>query len=131
MSSMKPVKFYCEFCGEEVRANDRICPHCGSFFSQVRCQACGFSGDSRLFLRGCPQCGFQSGPSGKAAGKAGDLSRSLDGGLERIPYGVDELLGQRPGAGKAGSGPPAWVWGLALGLFAAFMVASWLVVKGC
>jgi len=58
LAIMGPVKFFCEFCGSQVRAADRICPHCGSFFSQVRCPACGFQGQNKLFIKGCPVCGF-------------------------------------------------------------------------
>lgn len=63
MATKGPVKFFCEFCGSQVRAADRICPHCGSFFSQVRCPACGFQGENKLFLKGCPVCGFGTATS--------------------------------------------------------------------
>jgi len=54
---VKP-KFFCEFCGTEVKQNDKLCSHCGKFFASVKCPSCGFSGDSRIFRDGCPACGY-------------------------------------------------------------------------
>jgi uncharacterized membrane protein YvbJ len=56
--TVKRPKFFCESCGEEVRQNDRVCPHCGRFFSSVKCPSCGFSGDAKRFREGCPKCGY-------------------------------------------------------------------------
>ena len=61
VSRTPEVHFYCEFCGSLVRPGDRICPHCGSFFGQVRCPACHFEGEAKLFHLGCPVCGFAQG----------------------------------------------------------------------
>lgn len=58
------VRFYCESCGKQVRSRDKICPHCGRFFTKVRCPACNLVGDAELFLNGCPSCGYL----GKAQG---------------------------------------------------------------
>ena len=57
----KKPKFFCEYCGTEVKANDRVCSHCGKFFASVRCPACGYSGVSRDFRAGCPVCGYALG----------------------------------------------------------------------
>ena len=54
----KLPKFFCEYCGTEVRQNDKVCPHCGRFFASVKCPSCGFAGDSRAFRSGCPVCGY-------------------------------------------------------------------------
>jgi len=54
---MMPV-FYCENCKKEVSAKDKICPHCGKFFTDVRCPRCNHSGDVNDFSFGCPQCGY-------------------------------------------------------------------------
>lgn len=54
----KKPKFFCEYCGAEVRRNDRVCPKCGKFFASVRCPACGFTGDTAAFRDGCPACGY-------------------------------------------------------------------------
>ncbi len=52
------VSFYCENCGKTVGPSARVCPHCGRFFSAVKCPICEFSGEVQLFLAGCPNCGY-------------------------------------------------------------------------
>jgi len=52
--------FYCENCKKEVSAKDKICPHCGRFFSDVRCPRCNYSGDVDEFSFGCPKCGYMN-----------------------------------------------------------------------
>ncbi len=59
---MKP-RFFCEHCKQEVSARDKVCPHCGRFFSEVRCPRCGFTGEGKLFYDGCPNCGYLSSKS--------------------------------------------------------------------
>ena len=54
---MTPV-FFCENCKKEVSANDKICPRCGKFFTDVRCPRCNHSGDVEDFTFGCPKCGY-------------------------------------------------------------------------
>ena len=54
---MKPV-FYCENCRKEVSDSDKICPHCGKFFTSVRCPRCNHSGEVEDFSLGCPKCGY-------------------------------------------------------------------------
>jgi hypothetical protein len=55
---MKRPKFFCENCKKEVSVRDKICPHCGKFFSEVRCPKCNFTGAGDLFFSGCPGCGY-------------------------------------------------------------------------
>jgi hypothetical protein len=55
---MKQPKFFCENCKKEVSVRDKICPHCGKFFSDVRCPKCNFTGTGDLFYSGCPKCGY-------------------------------------------------------------------------
>lgn len=55
---MKNPKFFCENCGGEVKINTKVCPHCGSFFANVRCPLCGFTGEGKNFQNGCPKCGY-------------------------------------------------------------------------
>ena len=50
----KQPKFFCENCNAEVRRDAVICPHCGRFFSSVRCPSCGFTGTHKEFKDGCP-----------------------------------------------------------------------------
>jgi predicted RNA-binding Zn-ribbon protein involved in translation (DUF1610 family) len=56
----KAPRFFCDNCGCEVDTRAKVCPHCGRFFASVRCPACGFSGEEKLFLRGCPSCGYST-----------------------------------------------------------------------
>ncbi|PIE97554.1 MAG: hypothetical protein CR988_07465 [Treponema sp.] len=54
----KIPKFFCEFCGNEVKRNTKICPHCGRFFASIKCPQCGFTGAESKFKGGCPKCGY-------------------------------------------------------------------------
>jgi len=58
---MKTPRYFCENCGAEVKANSRVCPRCGRFFSSVKCPKCGFVGVSEDFRAGCPVCGYALG----------------------------------------------------------------------
>ena len=51
-------KFFCENCGQEVKRNTKVCPHCGRFFASVRCPSCNYMGHTDEFVNGCPSCGF-------------------------------------------------------------------------
>lgn len=68
------AKYFCENCGSEVAANARFCPHCGRFFSSVRCPQCGYTGSVNAFKKGCPRCHYAMtpedifGPSSDSAG---------------------------------------------------------------
>lgn len=57
-SSEKKPKYFCENCGEEVNAKAKFCPHCGKFFSSVRCPNCGHTGSVDSFKKGCPACHY-------------------------------------------------------------------------
>jgi predicted RNA-binding Zn-ribbon protein involved in translation (DUF1610 family) len=57
---MKRPKFFCDNCGEEVVRNEKSCPNCGRFFSNIRCPKCAFSGEEHLFKNGCPECGYSN-----------------------------------------------------------------------
>jgi predicted RNA-binding Zn-ribbon protein involved in translation (DUF1610 family) len=57
---MAEPAFFCENCKREVLARDKICPHCGRFFTDVRCPKCGYSGEILEFHFGCPRCGYLS-----------------------------------------------------------------------
>ncbi len=86
----KKPKFFCEYCGTEVKGNDRVCPHCGKFFASVRCPSCGFSGASRDFASGCPVCGYAFGAGeGKVWGQRGKLARPT---ADPLPWWVFAAL---------------------------------------
>ncbi len=117
----KRSRFYCENCGKEVRASAKVCPHCGRFFSAVRCPVCGFTGESRQFLQGCPSCGY--------AGATGQADRP-DAGFE--VYDVESISGRAGRGGGRGSrgaagrppsrGAPPWIYWLTLALLGVFFV---------
>ena len=58
---MKRSRFFCENCHKEVRPNARVCPHCGRFFTAVRCPVCSYVGEAPQFASGCPNCGYSAG----------------------------------------------------------------------
>ena len=129
MSSSTPVKYYCEFCGSLVRLGDRICPHCGSFFSQVRCPACQFQGESHLFRQGCPVCGFAKAnfggtPAPQAKGGKSKSPAGKKSGYE-IAYVIEEEK-----RGKPKTGTPPWVVLLMVLAFVAVVVTAAVVAKG-
>jgi ribosomal protein L32 len=120
---MKRGKFFCENCGTEVRPNAKVCPHCGRFFRAVRCPVCSFTGESTLFLRGCPNCGYAGGQRPGA---------SVDSGFEvYTPEEVEgvsaEKRGRRLPAGYARktTPPPPWLYWL---IFATLLVAFGVLV---
>lgn len=51
-------RFFCENCGSEVKPTSKVCPHCGAFFTNVRCPRCNYTGKAHEFTRGCPVCGY-------------------------------------------------------------------------
>ena len=52
------TRFYCENCGHRVAEDDDVCPHCGAFFTAIKCPHCGYRGKSHEFHNGCPKCGY-------------------------------------------------------------------------
>ncbi len=61
---MKKPRYFCEHCGAEVKRDAIICPHCGRFFSSVKCPKCNYSGIVDEFEFGCPVCGYAEKPTG-------------------------------------------------------------------
>ncbi|AHC15294.1 zinc ribbon domain-containing protein [Salinispira pacifica] len=110
---MSKVHFFCEHCGKEVKARDKVCPHCGKFFSQVRCPECDYQGPAEHFIMGCPQCGY-----------------SGHGKIEAVYEDVElsEMKKKTPGYLKKSSSPiPDWVFALVGVLFLAAFVGLVIV----
>jgi len=59
----KKPRFFCDNCGYEVGSDVKSCPYCGRFFASVRCPKCDYSGPEKMFLNGCPLCGYSANPS--------------------------------------------------------------------
>lgn len=95
---MKRSKFFCENCHQEVKPSAKICPHCGRFFTAVRCPSCGYVGEARDFVQGCPNCGYAGAVPG------------LDEGFETVD------LAEPGRSGPRRSRTPGWVFPLAAGI---------------
>jgi uncharacterized membrane protein YvbJ len=59
----KTPRFFCDNCGYEVDHEVKACPYCGRYFAAVRCPSCDFSGPEKMFLNGCPLCGYSANPA--------------------------------------------------------------------
>ena len=59
----KKPRFFCDNCGYEVGHEVKACPYCGRHFASVRCPSCDFTGAEKMFLNGCPLCGYSAIPS--------------------------------------------------------------------
>jgi len=80
--NIKRAKFFCEFCGNEVKQNDKFCNYCGKFFASVRCPNCGKTGRTEEFTNGCPACGYAvSQGQGKSHTPASRARKNYDGSL--------------------------------------------------
>ncbi|MEL3909288.1 MAG: zinc-ribbon domain-containing protein [Treponemataceae bacterium] len=104
MAKRKPPKFFCEHCGEQVLRNAKVCPHCGSFFVNVRCPSCKFVGVERDFVNGCPKCGYAIKSNSKTK-KTSELS-SFDPAKTKS-YDDEKL--------------PTWIYVLVVFLFLFFL----------
>lgn len=119
------ARFFCENCHTEVRAEDKVCPSCGRFFGHVKCPRCEFTGEPRLFRRGCPSCGYLSG-------EAEESQRTEDEGLEYLP--LDQIdpedsselhnSGPPPGTNKLSLFPelPLWFYRLSITVLVILLV---------
>jgi predicted RNA-binding Zn-ribbon protein involved in translation (DUF1610 family) len=99
--------FYCESCKKEVSANDKVCPNCGRFFSDVRCPRCNHSGAADTFQMGCPKCGYLN-PEWLAGAMA---SASGSEFIEVLnPAIFADVLSPPEAPAEKESQPPAWVF---------------------
>jgi hypothetical protein len=110
--SGKAPKFFCEHCGNEVKRNTKVCPHCGSFFVNVRCPACGFIGNERSFLDGCPNCGYAIDTKNKASFST-----------------VQSASGFRREKSRGNETLPAWIYILVATLFAAAIASVFFIYR--
>jgi uncharacterized membrane protein YvbJ len=82
-------RFFCDNCGQEVGDSIKTCPYCGRYFASVRCPACGFSGDDKLFGNGCPSCGYSASPS--SAPKIAKKPKTKRSRVKKKPPPADPL----------------------------------------
>lgn len=95
------IRFFCENCGNRVKASDKICRKCGRFFYQVRCGNCNHEGPVEHFMAGCPQCGYSKWGTENEVHDVHDVHEETDlfGGQEpiyrkkMIPYQAFVLIG--------------------------------------
>jgi len=80
---MREAVFYCEICGKPVPLDADYCSSCGNVFKGVRCPVCSFTGDPKLFLNGCPSCGYLH-KDGKRKEKPQGRGRTSDS-VRRVP----------------------------------------------
>ena len=77
----KRPRYFCENCGAEVAKDAKVCPHCGRFFSSVKCPRCSYVGKADDFTFGCPLCG-----STEAANPAPEPMKSLPVAAPPVPW---------------------------------------------
>ncbi len=116
-------RFFCEFCGTEVKRNDRICPKCGRFFSAVRCPSCGLTGQAALFAKGCPSCGYAVLPGSGGNGSSSVKKKSKKPRLRR------NTVSKSRKAESAGDPLPLWVY-IAVAALLALVVAALVIFAG-
>ena len=121
MASKQP-RFFCDFCGTEVKRNDRICPNCGKFFSAVRCPNCGLTGQAALFVKGCPSCGYSVLPRSEESGDGSSNKKKRHKKL-RLRRDTEDKSGK---AGAAGDPLPFWVYLAVIVLFVAVVVGIFI-----
>lgn len=114
----KKAKFFCEFCGNEVKQNDKVCTYCGKFFASVRCPNCGKTGRTEEFTNGCPACGYAVAPgkglrykigSAYTGKEAGFLSRLFNSGSSASRKNYDGSL-------------PFWIYILVIAVLIALVI---------
>ena len=120
----KRAKFFCEFCGEEVRQNDKVCQYCGKFFASVRCPKCGKVGRTEEFTHGCPACGYAVAPGGRRKGSYGARGFLGLGSSAKGPF--DKLRDRNSTKNYDGS-LPIWMYILVI----AVLIACVVGLYGC
>jgi hypothetical protein len=108
------LRFFCDLCGTEVPRNTIRCPNCGRYFTAIQCPRCGFQGEEKDFVTGCPSCGYMKATTatGRNVGRRDGVKRSKDAPPRR-PKAVEE----------PGPAPPAGLYRLIGLILAAILIA--------
>ena len=120
INRFKKAKFFCEFCGNEVHQNDKVCQYCGKFFASVRCPKCGKVGRTEEFTHGCPNCGYAVRPS---SGKKNSFGFKNLLGLGSNKGGFDSFdrLRDRGSSKNYDGGLPVWMYILVIAVLLALV----------
>ncbi|MBQ1833920.1 MAG: zinc ribbon domain-containing protein [Treponema sp.] len=128
----KKAKFFCENCGAEVLSRARFCPHCGKFFSAVRCPNCSYTGQVSEFRKGCPRCHYTDPSFNNNAEEMEDVgSDGLKHKLSRkSKKKIAKAFEGYGGKAAAVSGDtPIWVLVLSLVVLAASIIGIFTMLR--
>ena len=123
INRFKKAKFFCEFCGNEVHQNDKVCQYCGKFFASVRCPKCGKVGRTEEFTHGCPNCGYAVRPSNGKKGSFG-IRNLLGLGSNKGGFDPFDRLRDRDANGSKNydGGLPVWMYILVIAVLVALVI---------
>lgn len=118
--SRKTPKFFCEFCGTEVKRSDKFCPSCGKFFAAVKCPSCGMTGQAPVFAKGCPSCGYAVFSS---PGNDNEVAKKESGVKSRFSGFADFFRNKNHRHKSSDSDPlPLWIYFVISILLAALII---------
>ena len=119
INRFKKAKFFCEFCGNEVHQNDKVCQYCGKFFASVRCPKCGKVGRTEEFTHGCPACGYAVKPT---SGKKGSFGLKKLLGLGGTNNDSFQSLRDPKNSKNYDGGLPIWMYILVIAVLIALVI---------
>lgn len=108
------TKFFCENCGNEVKRNTKICPHCGRFFASVKCPSCYYIGNTDEFINGCPSCGYAVNSNAEKNTKEYRDQKIKETSVKYKENRYDDPL-------------PWWVYSLVFGIAAILIIFTFLL----
>lgn len=127
----KKAKYFCENCGAEVRSKARFCPHCGKFFSAVRCPNCNHTGSVSEFKSGCPVCHYTDGSFNNDGASKNETSDGLKHKLSRkSKEKIRKAFGDyNKKNGVASGDTPIWVLVFSLVVLVVIIVSIFMFMK--
>ena len=122
INRFKKAKFFCEFCGNEVHQNDKVCQYCGKFFASVRCPRCGKVGRTEEFTHGCPSCGYAVRPNSGKKSSFGIRNFLGLGGSGKGNFDPFDKLTDRSSSKNYDGGLPIWMYILVIAVLVALVI---------